>query len=582
MRERIAASSKPAASTCFGRGVDDDAVTMWKALFDRRADVMQIATAELQKNSVIPAEAFWEKAGADAANFQVGTFRAEIQQLMAPPAPATALPPAPVTGGVTTVTEVTEEAEVHMAAEEPPPPPKNCAYFAHAVLEDALQDMVNAMSQKEFETVLSKIEDAQHKYVTFEVKPSEQAARAVVANHPRLQSARVNTAAKLLVQIDGKNCVRHYGADKVKTPYKAVSPRNPADIEAALTALYGPSDLAGDERRKVSVVEDLGCNWVTQVFDARRGTHHTLNKTLLRKFVKGYGKTCPVMELKLCYHNNEFVMQKEQAIQHQLVYRNFGGGNDQHRTKGWGIASLPEPVESIAYVANYVPDPVTLKHCGSGSSLTRALCNVPLRAGFCGDELVKERQLWVSVETARAATANQLAAEPVGEDADDDAVPQKNSQDDTVKTDGDATDDDEIQQPVVVPLYPWAVSEKVQQEFLNIHQVTHALAWNAGQGELAIACIRNKVHFLGFAVNDVAVAVAREHVTSVMLEEHVRNVNAGFLFGRALRTNRSLGGDNADTGKPTATPIQGNTTVGDATGSATKRETRNERGWQER
>jgi len=50
----------------------------------------------------------------------------------------------------------------------------------------------------------------------------------------------------------------------------------------------------------------------------------------------------------------------------------------------------------------------------------------------------------------------------------------------------------------VVPLCPWAVSEKAHDEFLNIYGVTHVLEWNLGQGEAAIACIRHKVQFLGF------------------------------------------------------------------------------------
>ena len=74
-----------------------------------------------------------------------------------------------------------------------------------------------------------------------------------------------------------------------------------------------------------------------------------------------------------------------------------------------------------------------------------------------------------------------------------------------------------------------------------MRQVTHAIGWNLGQGELAIACIREKLQFLGFAVNQEALDVAREHVRSVMLEEHVRNINDGFLFRRDLRRQRSVG-----------------------------------------
>ena len=79
------------------------------------------------------------------------------------------------------------------------------------------------------------------------------------------------------------------------------------------------------------------------------------------------------------------------------MFRNHAGnqagdqGGDQAcagmlKCKAWGVATLPEPVESIACAMSFVPPAVMLKFCGNGSSLTRALGNVPLRAGprTCG------------------------------------------------------------------------------------------------------------------------------------------------------------------------------------------------------
>ena len=102
--------------------------------------------------------------------------------------------------------------------------------------------------------------------------------------------------------------------------------------------------------------------------------------------------------------------------------------------------------------------------------------------------------------------------------------------------------DEEMPLPVLVPLVPWASSEKLHLEICTMYDVTHVVGWNLGQGELAIACIREKLQFVGFAVNQDALDIAREHVRSVMLEEHLRNINDGFLFRRELRTQRSVGG----------------------------------------
>ena len=230
-----------------------------------------------------------------------------------------------------------------------------------------------------------------------------------------------------------------------------------------------------------------------------------------------------------------------------MVFRNLAGNEaspdmGMSRAKAWGISSLPEPVEIIAYAINYTPEPVTLKYCGHGTSLARALSCVPLRAGLGGDGVVTERQLWTSIETARAATVNLLAAEVCNNAVDGDtgvSTPTKNSQESQAGNDSD----EEMPQPVLVPLVPWAASEKLQLEMCSMYQVTHVVGWNLGQGELALACLRLKLQFLGFAVNEVALQVAQEHVRSVMLEEHVRNINAGFLFRRELRTQRSVGGD---------------------------------------
>jgi len=557
LRTRITDYAKTASGSCTSNDTDDDAVSLWKALFDRRPDIMQIATAELAKNSVIPAEAFLEAVSHDKDCFQLDKFREDILPVVTqPPVPVAPVPPPPPAAEPPAADG--DGGMPSAAAVEPTSaPPRNSAYFKHVALGGVLEDMVNAMPSLEFATVMGKIEDREHKYLSFEVKPPPDVARTFIVTHPRLQSARVKEAqaatadegattkarATLLFQIDGKNCVRHYGSDALVTPYKTSLPRNAADLEAALSAMHGPHDLTPGDRQKVSALGELRCKWVTQIFDGRRSTHHTHNKTLLRKYAgKKGGAGGPVMELKLCYHNMEFTLPKEQAIQHQLIFRNSGGdGNSQHRAKPWGIASLPEPVESIAYAMNYSPPPVTLKYCSTGSSFTRALSHVPLRAGLGGDDAIKERQLWVPLDVARAATANQLAAEPLNGD-DDEAVATptavKNSQDSA----GGNDSEDEIR-PVLVPLQPWAVSEKAHRELINIYAPTHVVAWNLGQGELAIACLRHRVQFLGFAVNNIALDVAREHVRSVMLEEHVRCINDGFLFRRELRTHRSVGGD---------------------------------------
>ena len=314
LRERITSDSTQVA-LADGDLLDEEAVSLWRALFDQRPDVMQIVNPEITKNPVIPAEAFLEKVSLDRDSFQLEKFRKAIRDHLAPP-PVTQ-PPLPPPSEPPVTPQATEVDAV-VAPEVSAPPPPNSTYFKRIVLGGTLEEMVNGMSTAEFQTVMGKIEDQEQRYVSYEVRPAPEDVARFISAHHRLQGLRTRgdttEKPKLLFQIDGKNCVRHYGdREKINNPYKANLPRNVPDIEAAVSALHGPVDLSYEDRQRVSVVADFGCNWVTQIFDARRNPHITVNKTLLRKYVWSKGKGCGVMDLKLCHHNLEFVLLGKKA-----------------------------------------------------------------------------------------------------------------------------------------------------------------------------------------------------------------------------------------------------------------------------
>ena len=65
MPSRVTDPVKDSVTSCVGSDLDDEALSLWKALLDQRPDIMQVAAAELLKNPVITAEAFLEAVSQD-------------------------------------------------------------------------------------------------------------------------------------------------------------------------------------------------------------------------------------------------------------------------------------------------------------------------------------------------------------------------------------------------------------------------------------------------------------------------------------------------------------------------------------
>ena len=88
-----------------------------------------------------------------------------------------------------------------------------------------------------------------------------------------------------------------------------------------------------------------------------------------------------------------------------------------------------------------------------------------------------------------------------------------------------------------------AKSERVASEMLHIYKPTHQVSFTIGEGEEALACIRNNTHLVAIGANETALKLVRQHVRCTMLEEHLQNIPGGFLFRRQLRTQRSVTGE---------------------------------------
>ena len=109
--------------------------------------------------------------------------------------------------------------------------------------------------------------------------------------------------------------------------------------------------------------------------------------------------------------------------------------------------------------------------------------------------------------------------------------------------DRDEQTQEEDEAEEIVPLVPWAKSEAVSRDMLNIYKSTHQIVFAGGEGEDALAGVRRKMPTLVLVRNNKHASVMRQHVLSTIMLEHADSVSDGFFFKRCLVRTRSVGGE---------------------------------------
>ena len=81
-----------------------------------------------------------------------------------------------------------------------------------------------------------------------------------------------------------------------------------------------------------------------------------------------------------------------------------------------------------------------------------------------------------------------------------------------------ARDEEEEEEEPVVPLVPWAKSEAVSREMINIYQVTHQVIFAGGEDEDAMAGVRERIPTLVLVRSAMHAIVMKQHLLSSMTQ----------------------------------------------------------------
>jgi hypothetical protein len=319
--------------------------------------------------------------------------------------------------------------------------------------------------------------------------------------------------------------------------------------------------LSSADRKTGSLLGQMTCEHFIQMFDARRLPEHVKNLALLNKYIVG-GKNKTnrgASTFRVMHSNEEFVSTFAGGIHARVSLRNAHTTKAHTRQRPCGLNGLPDPLESVAV---WMSDPVhkslaesrPLRYPIFGvSTCTRSLVNMPLRAGYGGGCQREEPSLWVSLTNAKAITKTMVKATVTKETAaagDDRSGDDKSGEENDGGDDksGDKSgeendgDDHDAAAGYIVPLMPWAKSERQVLEWCNMIRPTHVVSFTPGQGEEMLACVRTKTIFVGFYASELHKTVSIEYVSSCVLSEIFDNVDNGFgKSKRQLRKTASVG-----------------------------------------
>ena len=302
------------------------------------------------------------------------------------------------------------------------------------------------------------------------------------------------------------------------------------------------------DRQILGVAHKSGASWVTQVYDCRSESRHHRNMTLIGKLAKDVSTTGRPHTFRMLHTNNEF--SSARGLHTLVSTKNKGkaGPKSLVRRALTAVRSLPEPLENIATLVSkgYPMTSRPRRHVDTpGTTLCRGLSHVPMRQGY-GDGKRLERNLWVTASVARTIMKGCVAPATKDEDEDSEDVCEGEEEEEECG----ARDEEEEEEEPVVPLVPWAKSEAVSREMINIYQVTHQVIFAGGEGEDAMAGVRERTPTLVLVRSAMHASVMKQHLVSTMMLEHADTIDDGFLFRKMLVRNRSVGGETIPDDKP--------------------------------
>ena len=337
-----------------------------------------------------------------------------------------------------------------------------------------------------------------------------------------------NKDCRVLIVADMKGAVEYFstGGGKDGVPWRRLCSRFPsvdtASLDQILDVVLGPKDEPPDDRRELALVHKEA-QWVVHAYDCRKEQQHSKTISTMKKHMTGISPKSVPWTFRLCHSNEEF--STKHGLHTCASERNSKFTNGKVAPRPLGQLSLPDPLESVAVLTSlkYAVDRNPRRFIDvPGTPTTRGLSGVPMRQGY-GDGKRLEHNAWVTLQTAREIMKGCVVAKPGDHVDDEDEEGGNNGADDehvdTALDIGTAS----------VPLVPWAKSESLCQEMINVFRPTHQIIMACGEGEDLLAGVRDKVPTLCMVRSHTHAEVVKQHVLATMISEHMDSVDDGFL-----------------------------------------------------
>jgi hypothetical protein len=528
------------------------------ALLDRRSDVQDKVSEAVRKEPYISAESFLTQLDTDI--FDIGKFTREAAPMVRPAElPEEPVPPPPVPQPVV----ATQEEEDHAPSQPTAPddPCSNCGkHFPDVDLDPPLRDQLDALGN--FPSLFRVCDQLVSQYLELIVLDADHGKwRQQVIDS--ILFKQLNAESKVLFSIDMKNQCAYLSKDGEASHqiYKGKPAVDGTSLKRYCEVLFGGDELPAADRMALGVAYKAAA-WVSQIYDCRKESRHATNMAMVRKHLRGVLPVHATSTFRLLHSNSEF--SSTRGIHTIPSQKNLGKGPKVLVRRALRSArSLPDPLENIALASSkgFTVSNRPRKHVDvPGTTLCRGLSNVPMRKGY-EDGKRLERNLWVKVSTASQIMKGCVkAVEAEDQEDEDDDEDLEGKEEEEEEEEEEAEGEDAGEEPVV-PLVPWAKSEAVSREMINIYQITHQVIFAAGEGEDALAGVRERIPTLAFVRNAMHAVVLRQHVVSTMMLEHADTVDDGFFFRKCLVRARSVGGEtippNNDTTPGAAQAVDG-------------------------
>ncbi|CAE7386316.1 unnamed protein product [Symbiodinium sp. CCMP2592] len=444
----------------------------------------------------------------------------------APPPVAPPSPPKPESTTALPPPELPEDPEDLIEAAEHPQRLDRSIYFDSLPLSSVAKDILNKVpDDSQFEQVLETARLRANTFLDLRVWPTD-------ATNLRAALQSIPDAQNRVYIYDTKNETKDTGRVASYAPYRRPPALEKKNIKIVGEALFGDPALAKDSSRAHPVIF-RACDMFV-CMDGRSPSNQKQITAELARCMKPHASMFPklangLITVRMLYHCREFE----------------GSGRLAMARRTCLTQTCPDPMETMVVIQ---PKAYTLPQRAlplvHSDSYSRAWTGLGLR-----DPSDMELTTMLDASKLLPKTEKQKAAAEAAEAGTDDAEEHAVSDSDDGAVDGAGSQASECEPARGVLLWPWASSEDAWTSiYTAFHLVSPSQTWiidfTAGCGLAALAAVRGRFHYVGFATSEVHLKFLRQYVMFRIVSEMVLNVDphAWNIRKRILCRENSLTG----------------------------------------